>query len=176
MSDDQWYDCSYSKIDRIEFDILGNDEIKRMSVLGDGPGVEIPELYDNSEPRRGGINDPRLGSCSNDTNCATCGLNTTYCVGHFGHIDLAEMVFHIGYLPFVQKILSCICPRCGKLLVHKNEDELKEILKAKTGKERMTYIKSLSKNVTYCQNPNGGCGAQIPKIKDKPSAGARHII
>jgi DNA-directed RNA polymerase II subunit RPB1 len=179
MGDDQWYDSSYSKIQRIDFDILGNDEIKRMSALGDGPGIEIPELYDNSEPRKGGINDPRLGSCSKDTNCPTCGLETTYCVGHFGHINLAEMVFHIGYLPFLQKILSCICLRCGKLLVHKNEDELKEALKAKTGKERMSYIKALSKNVTYCQNPNGGCGAQIPKIKGdnkKKSAGTINII
>ena len=95
MGDDQWYDSSFSKIKKIDFDVLGNDEIKRMSALGDGPGIEIPEVHDNSEPRKGGINDPRLGSCSKDSNCPTCGLETTYCNGHFGHIDLAEKVFHI---------------------------------------------------------------------------------
>lgn len=97
-------------------------------------------------------------------------------MGHFGHIDLAEIVFNIGYFAFVQKILSCICPLCAKLLIYKNEDEIKEMLRTKTGKERMSYIKSLSKNVTYCQHPNGGCGAQIPKIKEKKSAGSRQII
>lgn len=166
MGDEYIYDDSYNQIKCIEFDVLGGPEIKRMSALGNGPGTSTTELYEaNGEPKKDGLVDPRLGTCSNDVLCATCGLNTTYCVGHFGHIDLAEIVFHVGYLAFVQKILSCICPRCSNLLVYKNEDEMKELIKMKSGKERMTYIRALSKNITYCQNTAFGCGAQIPKIK-----------
>lgn len=154
-----------SQIDHIDFDILGNDEIKRMSALGEGVGIEHPDLYENSEPKKGGLIDPRLGTISNENDCVTCGLNTTYCVGHFGHITLSEPVFHPGYLQFVQKILSCICPHCSKLLIFKTEDKIREILKTKSGKERMTYIRSISKNITHCLKQNYGCGHPIPKIK-----------
>ena len=178
MSEEYIYDNLYSQINSIDFDVLSNNEIKRMSALGEGIGIEIADLYDNAEPKKGGLIDPRLGTSGIDINCATCGLNTTYCVGHFGHIDLAEVVFHIGYLPFVHKILTCICPRCSKLLIYKNEEEIKDILKMRTGKERMSYIRAASKNITYCQNPNYGCGAQIPKIKVEinKSSGAINII
>lgn len=178
MSDDLAYDDTYSQITSIVFDVLGNDEIKRMSALDKGFGIDIPDLYDNSEPKKGGLIDPRLGPSNHDIICATCGLNTTYCVGHFGHIDLAEIVFHIGYLAFVHKILTCICPRCAKLLIYKNEDDIKEVLKLRSGKDRMTYIRAISKNINYCQYTNYGCGAQIPKIKIevKKSSGAINII
>jgi len=179
MGDEYVYDDSYNQIKSIDFDILGNTEIKRMSALGNGPGTSTTELYEaNGEPKKDGLVDPRLGTCSIDVLCASCSLNTTYCVGHFGHIDLAEIVFHIGYLPFVHKVLSCICPRCSRLLVYKNEDEMKELLKLRTGKERMSYIRGISKNITYCQNPNFGCGAQIPKIKVdiKKASAAINII
>jgi DNA-directed RNA polymerase II subunit RPB1 len=165
MSDEQTYDDTYNQIECIDFDIWGNDQIKRSSVLGNGPGIEVPDLYDNGEPKKWGLIDPRLGPSSHESYCAECGLDVEGCVGHFGHIDLAEVIFHIGYANYVHKILSCICPRCAKLLIHKNEDEIKEILKTKFGKDRMTCIRGLSKNVTYCQYSNYGCGVQIPKIK-----------
>jgi DNA-directed RNA polymerase II subunit RPB1 len=164
MSDEYAYDDSYSLIEHIDFDILSNDMIKKMSALGDGPGVEIPDLFENNEPKKNGLIDPRLGTCNMDINCATCGLNTNYCVGHFGHIDLAETVFHIGYFPYVHALLTCICPRCSELLIYKNEEQVIELLKTKSGKERMLYFRQLSKNITHCSGPRG-CGASIPKIK-----------
>ncbi|AYV78683.1 MAG: DNA-directed RNA polymerase subunit alpha [Edafosvirus sp.] len=153
-------------IDRIEFAIFGNDEIKRGSALGrDSVGIDIPDLYDNLEPKRGGLIDPRLGTTDNHIDCATCGLNTTNCVGHFGHIDLAELVFHMGYINYIKKILSCICLKCSKLLVYKNEDELADMLKTKSGKARLADIKNSVKNVTHCQKQNYGCGTPVSKIK-----------
>jgi len=154
-------------IERIDFDVLGNDEIKRLSVLRDSNGIEFIDLYDNSEPKRGGLIDPRMGTTSNDINCATCGLGSTDCVGHSAHITLATHVYHIGYLPWVLKILQCVCLNCSKLLVFKNEDEITEILKTKTQKERLVYIKNACKNVTYCQKANSGCGAYVPKIREE---------
>lgn len=178
MSDDQLYDDTYSQIKCMEFDVWGNDDIKAHSALGRGQGIEIPDLFDKLAPKKGGLIDPRLGPCSHDIYCATCGLDMTCCNGHFGHIDLAEIVFHIGYLPFVHKILTCICPRCAKLLIYKNEDDIKELLKMRSGKDRMTYIRAASKNITYCQHNNYGCGVQIPKIKIevKKSSSAINVI
>ncbi|NBX75000.1 MAG: hypothetical protein EBQ92_00390, partial [Proteobacteria bacterium] len=179
MAENYIHDGSLSQIKSIDFDTMSNPEIKRRSVLGPGPGTEFPDLWGGvGEPKRGGLIDPRMGTGSRDVNCATCGLNNSACDGHFGHIDLAETVFHIGYLPFVHKILTCICPRCSKLLVHKNESEISDLLKTRVGKERMAHIRSTSKNITHCQGVKYGCGAAIPKIKieRKKSSDAINII
>ena len=71
----------------------------------------------------------------------------------------------MGYLDTVVKILNCICVRCSKLLVYKNEIDIIEILKNKKGKNRLTEFRNLVKNVTYCIKGNYGCGAPVPKIK-----------
>lgn len=41
----------------------------------------------------------------------------TECCGHFGHIELAKPVFHIGFISKAIKILRCVCFYCSKLLV-----------------------------------------------------------
>jgi DNA-directed RNA polymerase II subunit RPB1 len=80
-------------------------------------------------------------------------------------MDLAEPVFHMGFYDYVISLLRCVCIKCSKLLVYKNEEEIIEILKTKTGKNRLNEIKNIVKNVTYCQKSHYGCGAPIPKIK-----------
>lgn len=154
------------KISAIKFDVLGAQEIKYISALDSKThGVMIPDLYDNTEPKKGGLIDLRLGTTDNNYLCATCGLNSTYCVGHFGHIDLAEPVFHIGYINIVKKVLDCICLNCSKLLLNKNEHDIEEILKIKSGKARLNEVRSLVKNVKYCKKTNYGCGTQVSKIR-----------
>jgi DNA-directed RNA polymerase beta' subunit len=173
------FDEEIRPIDYIEFSVWPNEEILRGSALGkDSLGVDIPDLYDNMEPKRGGLIDPRMGPIGNNNDCASCGLNPEFCVGHFGHIDLAEPIFHMGYIEYVKKILSCICLRCSKLLVYKNEDEYAEMLKNKSGKKRFAEIRNLAKNVSYCQKANYGCGAPVSKIKKeiKKTSGVINMI
>ena len=160
------YDEKIKPIDSIEFSIWGNQEVKNTSALGrDSVGLNIPDLYDNMEPKKGGLIDTRMGVIENHIDCATCGLNTNFCVGHFGHIDLAVPVFHMGYLNYVKKILSCICLRCSKLLIYKNEEDLMDMLKNKSGKARFAEIRAIAKNVSYCQKLDYGCGTPVSKIK-----------
>ncbi|EPB71879.1 RNA polymerase Rpb1, domain 5 [Ancylostoma ceylanicum] len=45
------------QVKRVQFGILGPDEIKRMSV-GE---IEFPEIYENGKPKKGGLMDPRQG-------------------------------------------------------------------------------------------------------------------
>jgi DNA-directed RNA polymerase II subunit RPB1 len=109
------FDEKIRPIDRIEFNILGNEEIQKMSALGpDSVGIDIPDLYENMEPKRGGLIDTRMGVTDNHLDCKTCGLNTLYCIGHPAHILLADPVFHIGYIQHIKKILSCICLKCSR--------------------------------------------------------------
>jgi len=153
-------------IDEIRFSIWGNDEILRYSALDhNGNGIDIAESYDNLEPRKNGLIDPRMGTGSNDVDCATCGLSYKYCVGHFGHINLVEPVFHIGYLPYIKKVLTCVCLKCSKLLINKPDSNFLEMILKKNNRERLNEIAEISKNVSYCKSQNLGCGAPVAKVK-----------
>ncbi len=153
-------------IDCIYFTILGNDEVFRLSAVKSDPnGIDIPELYDNNEPKKGGLIDSRMGITDPHRTCDTCGLRASRCPGHFGHIELAEHVFHMGFLDYVKKIISNVCIRCSRLLVYKNERELDEMLKHKQGKARFAEIRNITKSIPYCMRPNYGCGAPVPKIR-----------
>jgi len=60
--------------------------------------IEYPEVMDEatSRPKRGGLMDPKLGTIDRNFKCETCGEGMQECPGHFGHIELARPVFHIG--------------------------------------------------------------------------------
>jgi DNA-directed RNA polymerase beta' subunit len=49
-------------------------------------------------PRTKGPNDPRLGTLDRQYYCETCEEGQKECPGHYGHIELATPVFHIGML------------------------------------------------------------------------------
>ena len=158
------YTADIVQIDKIEFCVFGNDEVKRYSVINDQIGINIPEAYDNGEPKQGGLIDKRLGVSDYHIVCDTCGLTTNDCPGHFGHIELAEEVFHYGYLDTVKNILNCVCLNCSKLLISKNRDEIMEIVDNSIGKIRFAKIKKLTSNVKFCQYPDNGCGKPVAKI------------
>ena len=69
--------------------------------------IEYPETMDEQgiRPRQMGLADPRLGSIDRGVKCATCDENMSECPGHFGHIELAVPVFHVG----MYSLESCPC-------------------------------------------------------------------
>ena len=89
---------------------------KRMSVtLPDG--IRYPYTMEGGRPKLGGLMDPRQGVVDRMAKCQTCAGNMTTCPGHFGHIELAKPVFHIGFLTKTIKMLRCVCFYCSKLLI-----------------------------------------------------------
>ncbi|XWV25257.1 dna-directed rna polymerase subunit 1 [Tupanvirus deep ocean] len=150
-------------ITRIDFSIYSNHDVLKDSAIPDPNGITVAEIYNNNEPVVGGAIDKRLG-VTDKLECGTCGETALKCPGHFGHIRFVEPVFHMGFLPFLKNILSCICIRCNKLLVYKNEEEISKLLKNKQGKQRFYEIRSLCKGVTHCQKENYGCGTPAHKI------------
>lgn len=155
---------SVEVITRIDFSINSNNDILRQSVIEDPNGITVADIYYNGEPVPGGTFDKRLGVIDSKLECSTCKETALGCPGHFGHIKLVEPVFHMGFLQYIKNILSCICIRCHKLLVYKNEDKINKLLKNKQGKQRFAEIKSICKSVTHCQKENYGCGAPAHKI------------
>lgn len=96
MSNFNWKESSApeKKVREIQFGIFSPEELKNMSVCH----VEYPETMDEQRqrPREKGLNDPKLGTIDRSYKCATCEESMTDCPGHFGHIELAMPVFHIG--------------------------------------------------------------------------------
>jgi DNA-directed RNA polymerase II subunit RPB1 len=158
------YNADINKIERIEFGIFGNNEIKRYSVIKDQFGINIPEAYENNQPKQGGLIDKRLGVTDYNLICDTCGLSPNRCPGHFGHCEMAEEVFHYGYLDIVKSILNCVCLQCSKLLISKNKDEIIEAISSTFGKQRFVKIKKLTSNVKFCSRPETNCGKPVGKI------------
>ena len=73
---------------------------------------EVP--YDEyRNPNFSGVNDPRMGTLSRDFMCITCKGSMEECPGHFGHIELAQRVYHVGLLPYILMILRCVCFKCS---------------------------------------------------------------
>ena len=169
-------------LEYIQFCIFKNNDVKKYSVVEKEQfGINKPELMNESLPARGGLLDLRLGTTDYNQECATCGLSHEHCPGHFGHAELAEPVFHLGFIdkiPVVKYILDCICLRCSKLLVHKNEEELMDLLKHKSGKNRFAEIRKLTSNISYCSRTDLNCGAPVPKIKKeiKKTSGTIQLI
>jgi DNA-directed RNA polymerase beta' subunit len=60
--------------------------------------IIYPETMDetNTKARDQGLNDPKLGTIDRQFSCATCKEDISVCPGHFGHIELATPVFHVG--------------------------------------------------------------------------------
>jgi DNA-directed RNA polymerase II subunit RPB1 len=157
----KFYNEDVKNIKEISFGIYTNDMIKRYSAVRNDPfGINVPDSYDNYEPKKGGLVDLRLGSCDIYLNCTTCGQNSMDCEGHFGHTELAEPVFHFGFLDHLISILKCICLKCSNILIERTEDNLKRFTN-KAGKYRYKEIKDMVKNINYCNV----CGTGVPKIK-----------
>jgi len=140
----------------IQFGIFSPEEIERRSV------VEITNAgtFDGNEPRIGGLFDPRMGTLENGKTCRSCGQTNHNCPGHFGHYKLARPVYYIQFFPMILNILSCICIRCSKLLIDK--DDNKNLLK-KRGEARWKVVLGLCKNINRCgEDIEDGCGALQP--------------
>lgn len=83
--------------------------------------VEFSETTERGKPKPGGLSDMRLGTIDRKLKCDTCTANMAECPGHFGHLELAKPMFHIGFLKTVLSIMRCVCFNCSKILA----DEVK---------------------------------------------------
>jgi len=156
----------------VQFGLLGPAEIKAMSVAR----IEYPETMDETKlrPRIGGLSDPRLGSIDRNFRCQTCGEGMTDCPGHFGHIELAKPVFHIGYITKIKKILESVCVHCGKLKSDESNPEFAQAIKIRNPKKRFARVWEICKAKSVCEadivggeekHHHGGCGNPQPVIR-----------
>ncbi len=156
-------------IDKISFGLLSPDMIRRMSATR----IITPDTYDEDGfPIEMGLMDPRLGVIEPGLRCKTCGQKVKDCPGHFGHIELAMPVIHVGFVKTIHNVLKATCRSCGKLLL--TDDEVAKLreeyeIALKKGKSISNFAKEVVKRaskVSKCPH----CGKEVHTIElDKPT-------
>ena len=94
---------SPKRIGQIEFGLLSPKEIRKMSVRK----IIWADTYDeDGYPYPQGLMDLALGVIDPGLRCKTCDQKASDCPGHFGHIELAKPVIHVGYTRLIRKLLT----------------------------------------------------------------------
>ena len=108
------------EIDEIQFGLMDPEEYRDMSATK----VITADTYDDDGfPIDMGLMDPRLGVIDPGLECRTCGKHSGSCNGHFGHIELAAPVIHVGFTKLIRRLLRGTCRNCSRLLLTAEEKE-----------------------------------------------------
>jgi DNA-directed RNA polymerase beta' subunit len=141
------------EIDTITFGIYSPDEIRAISVC---------QVDNTKKTDYGSVYDPRMGTSLTSVICETCNEDACWCPGHFGHIELHEPIIHPLYYRNVLNLLSCVCFRCCKLMITKEQLEIEGVINMK-GPTRFNHIVEKVKKIGICCNDE--CRAEKPKLK-----------
>ncbi|AJU96180.1 Rpo21p [Saccharomyces cerevisiae YJM1355] len=175
MVGQQYSSAPLRTVKEVQFGLFSPEEVRGISVAK----IRFPETMDETQTRAkiGGLNDPRLGSIDRNLKCQTCQEGMNECPGHFGHIDLAKPVFHVGFIAKIKKVCECVCMHCGKLLLDEHNELMRQALAIKDSKKRFAAIWTLCKTKMVCETDvpseddptqlvsRGGCGNTQPTIR-----------
>jgi len=114
------------EIGQLSFGLMDPEEYREMSATK----VITADTYDDDGfPIDMGLMDPRLGVIDPGLECKTCGKHSGSCNGHFGHIELAAPVIHVGFAKLIRRLLRGTCRECSRLCLDENErDEFRDRL------------------------------------------------
>ncbi|MDG5820056.1 DNA-directed RNA polymerase subunit A' [Natronococcus sp. A-GB7] len=105
-------------IGSINFGLMEPEEYREMSATK----IITADTYDDDGfPIDMGLMDPRLGVIDPGLECKTCGKHSGSCNGHFGHIELAAPVIHVGFTKLIRRLLRGTCRECSRLLLTEDE-------------------------------------------------------
>jgi DNA-directed RNA polymerase beta' subunit len=124
--------------------------------------VEITsrDTYNNNKPVPGGLFDIRMGVLEPNMICPTDGYTYIDTPGYFGHIELARPVFAMQHMKDIMKIIRCVCFKCSKLLINKNNYKHVYNLSAE---DRWEFVSKEAAGIQRCGNETeDGCGCRQP--------------
>ncbi len=160
------------RIGTIKFSCVSPEEIRKMSATK----IITADTYDDEGyPIDMGLMDPHMGVIEPGLRCKTCGCKVDECPGHFGHIDLAMPVIHVGFIKDIKMMLESTCRKCGRIMLSPEQ------IDARRGSmNRMEELggdtidaKNFSKETAKDASTKGicpYCGEEQIKIKlDKPT-------
>jgi DNA-directed RNA polymerase subunit A' len=124
------------EIGQLSFGLMEPEEYREMSATK----VITADTYDDDGfPIDMGLMDPRLGVIDPGLECKTCGKHSGSCNGHFGHIELAAPVIHVGFAKLIRRLLRGTCRECSRLCLA--EDEKQEF------RDRLDRTRSLQRDL-----------------------------
>jgi len=157
-------------IREINFGLLSPENIRKMSVTR----IVTADTYDeDGYPIDRGLMDPRLGVVDPGLRCRTCGMRAGACPGHFGRVELARPVAHVGYVGIIYNCLRTTCRKCGRILL--SEEKLdayrKKVEEARaTGRSWWIHSKKIIRRA-YKTDECPHCGEKQIQIKlGKPTS------
>ncbi|ORY05979.1 beta and beta-prime subunits of DNA dependent RNA-polymerase [Basidiobolus meristosporus CBS 931.73] len=123
------------------------------------------------KPKTGGLLDPRMGTIDRNYKCQSCGEGMVECPGHFGHIELAKPVYHVGFIVKVKKILQCVCFFCSKLKADESNPKYSRARQTKDRKARLKAVWDVCKSQMICDNVEETVPATINREEVNGSEG-----
>ena len=119
---------------------------------------------DDGFPYPQGLMDLNLGVIDPGLRCKTCDQKASECPGHFGHIELAKPVIHVGYTRLIRKLLRVTCRSCGRVLL--SPDEIEKVVGTEDEQTGDLLSEKDVKKERICPH----CGDQQLKINfEKPT-------
>ncbi|MFA7303911.1 MAG: DNA-directed RNA polymerase subunit A', partial [Methanoregula sp.] len=112
-----------------------------------------------------------LGVIDPGLRCKTCDQKAADCPGHFGHIELAKPVIHVGYTRMIRKLLRVTCRNCGRVLL--SPDEVEKVVGTEDDSTGDQISEKDVKKERICPH----CGDQQLKINfEKPTTFSEVMI
>ena len=159
---------SPKRIGQIEFGLLSPKEIREMSVRK----IIWADTYDDDGfPYPQGLMDLNLGVIDPGLRCKTCDQKASECPGHFGHIELAKPVIHVGYTRLIRKLLRVTCRSCGRVLL--SPEEIEKVVGTEDDQTGDLLSEKDVKKERVCPH----CGEQQLKINfEKPTTFSEVVV
>ncbi len=160
---------SPKEIGGIQFGLMDPETYREMSATK----IITADTYDDDGyPIDMGLMDPRLGVIDPGLECRTCGRHSGSCNGHFGHIELAAPVIHVGFTKLIRRLLRSTCRECGRLALTEEEHaEFRDKLeRTRELKEDVTDVLKAAVRQARKASQCPYCGAKQHDIKhEKPT-------
>jgi len=148
------------RIKSLQFAFLSPEEARRMSAVK----VITADTYDDDGyPIDMGLMDLHLGVIEPNLRCRTCGGRVNDCPGHFGIIELAMPVIHVGYAKEIKHLLQSTCRACGRLLPDAPPSRPEAVYDSEAGPAARTREPKEERSCPFCHE------VQQRILLDKPT-------
>ncbi len=144
-------------IKQIQFSLFSDKDIINGAVCD----VKTADTYEGNFPKQEGLFDHHMGTINSSIICPTDEKKMALCPGYFGKIDLGLPVFNYHFIPYIEKVLKCVCFRCSNLLLDKSDPMILKELEGKKGYTRFSSVLALATKNKKCSF-NNGCQAVQP--------------
>ncbi len=160
------------RVGSITFSYMSPEEIRKLSATK----IITPDTYDDDGfPIDMGLMDTHLGVIEPGLRCKTFGGRVDQCSGHFGNIELAMPVIHVGYVKEIKKLLRSTCCECGRILMtdEEREEYISSIKHLKHLGGDSLDMRALTKKISFTAQKSSVCPhCEAPQLKimlDKPT-------